>query len=255
MASLFAAYEPDAHGVRAEVVVEPLGPGHLDGCVALAVQREGGDPAAWRASLGQGLDATDRATFVALVDGRVAGYAIVGWLAPGAGAPASRAPDGWYLLGLVVDPRYRRLGVGRRLTAERLEWLRGRAERAWYFASSANRASIDLHTAFGFRLFAENPELPGVGFTGTGLLFYADLTSESLEEARGVVTYWKPDKGWGAISSADLPPGVDAFAHFSAVEAEGYRELRPGQKVLFRYRPAEQDGFRFVADWVRAIED
>lgn len=255
MAALFAAYEPDAHGARTDVVVEPLGPQHLDACVALAVQREGGDPAAWRASLESALDATDRATLVGLVDGQLAGYATVGWLVPGAGDPGSLAPDGWYLLGLIVDPRFRRRGVGRRLTEERLRWLRGRTDKVWYFASSANQASIDLHTEFGFRLATENLELPGVSFTASGLLFGADVTLDDLEVARGVVKFWKPDKGWGAISSADLPPGRDAFAHFSAVEAEGYRELRQGQKVLFRYHAAEQDNFRFVAGWVRAIEE
>jgi len=252
--SLFAAYEPDAHGVRTEVVVEPLGREHLDACVALAVQREGGDPAAWRTVLESALDATDRATVVAMVDGRLAGYSTVAWLAPGIGHPTTAAPDGWYLLGLVVDPRFRRRGVGRRLTAERLRWLHGRTDRVWYFVSSANQASIDLHTEFGFRLSAENVAFPGVSFTGTGLLFGADLTSDNLDVARGAVRFWKNDKGWGAISSEELPAGHDAFAHFSVIEADGYRELRRGQQVLFRFHAAEQDSFAFVADWVRAID-
>jgi len=175
MAALFAAFEPDAHGAGAEVVVELLAPRHLDACVALAVQREGGDPTAWRTVLESGLDATDRATLVGLVDGQLVGYSTVAWLAPGIGHPTSAAPDGWYLLGLVVDPRFRRQGVGRRLTAERLRWLHGRTDRVWYFVSSANRASIDLHTEFGFGLSAENLDFPGVSFTGTGLLFGADL--------------------------------------------------------------------------------
>jgi cold shock CspA family protein/ribosomal protein S18 acetylase RimI-like enzyme len=255
MAALFAAYEPDAHGVPAEVVVEPLGPQHLDACVALAVQREGGDPAAWRTSLESALDATDRLTLVGLVDGQLAGYSTLAWLAPGIGHPTSAAPDGWYLLGLVVAPRFRRHGVGQRLTAERLRWLQGRTERVWYFASSDNLASIDLHTGFGFRLFAEHLEFPGVGFTGTGLLFGADLTFDNLEVAQGVVKFWKPEKGWGAISSEELPEGRDAFAHFSVIEAEGYRELNQNQRVLFRYHAAQQDSFGFVADWVRAIEE
>lgn len=184
MGALFAEYEPDTHGVRAEVVVEPLGRQHLDACVALAVQREGGDPAAWRMSLESGLGATDRATFVGMVGGQLAGYSTVAWLAPAIGHPTSAAPDGWYLLGLVVDPRFRRRGVGRRLTAERLRWLLGRTDQVWYFASSANQASIDLHTGFGFRLIAENLEFPGVRFTGTGLLFGADLTADDQGASR-----------------------------------------------------------------------
>ena len=175
MPALFAAYAPDAHGGSAEVVVEPLGIQHLDACVALAVQREGGDPAAWRTALEDGLDATDRATLVGLVDGHLAGYSTVAWLAPGIGHPTTAAPDGWYLLGLVVHPLYRRLGVGRRLTAERLRWLHGRTDRVWYFAGSANRASIDLHAQFGFRQVAADLDFPGVTFTGSGLLFRAAI--------------------------------------------------------------------------------
>jgi ribosomal protein S18 acetylase RimI-like enzyme len=148
------------------------------------VQREGGDPTAWRTALEDGLDATDRATFVAMIDGQLAGYSTVAWLAPGIGHPTSAAPDGWYLLGLVVDPDFRRRGVGHRLTTERLRWLHGRTDRVWYFVSNANQASIDLHTEFGFSLSAENVDFPGVSFTGTGQLFGADLTAKDPEAAR-----------------------------------------------------------------------
>jgi len=252
--ALFAAYEPDAHGDRAEVLVEPLARHHLDACVALAVQREGGDPGAWRTILESALDAPDRATFVGFVDGHLAGYSTVAWLAPAIGHPTSAAPDGWYLLGLIIDPSFRRKGLGRRLTAERLRWLQGRTDQVWYFVSSENQASIDLHTEFGFRLSAENLSFPGVSFTGTGLLFGAELRSDSLDVARGAVKSWRTDKGWGAISSDELPPGQDALAQFSVIEAEGYRELRRGQQVLFRFHAAEQEGFAFVADWVRVID-
>ncbi len=187
MGALFAAYDPAAHGVRAEVAVEPLAARHLDACVALAVQREGGDPAAWRTALESGMNASDRATFVGLVDGQLVGYSTVAWLAPAIGHPTSAAPDGWYLLGLVVDPRFRRRGVGRRLTAERLRWLKGRTDRVWYFVNATNRASIDLHTGFGFGLRAENLEFPGVSFTdGAGLLFGADLPEEDAEASLGM---------------------------------------------------------------------
>jgi ribosomal protein S18 acetylase RimI-like enzyme len=183
MAPLFAAYEPHAHGVRTDVQVEPLARHHLDACVTLAVEREGGDPAAWRSVLEGALEAIDGVTLVAMVDGELAGYSRLAWLAPGIGHPTTAAPDGWYLLGLVVDPRFRRKGVGRRLTAERLRWLHGRTDRVWYFASNANQASIDLHTEFGFSQRAENLDFPGVSFTGTGLLFGADLRSDDPELA------------------------------------------------------------------------
>lgn len=77
--------------------------------------------------------------------------------------------------------------------------------------------------------------------------------SESGVAARGVVKFWKSDKGWGAISSDALPAGRDAFAHFSVIDAEGYRELTAGQVVEFRYHAARQDSFDFVVDWIRAV--
>ena len=176
MSTLFAEYEPHAHGTLTPAVVVPLARHlHLDSVVALAVQREGGDPAAWRASLEDSLVAADRATFVGIVDGQVAGYATVGWLAPGTGDPSSPAPEAWYLLGLVVDPAVRRRGVGRQLTSARLRWLSGRTDRVWYFVSSKNRASIDLHAHFGFHQVATDLHFPGVSFTGTGLLYAADI--------------------------------------------------------------------------------
>lgn len=73
--------------------------------------------------------------------------------------------------------------------------------------------------------------------------------------ARGVVKFWKADKGWGAISSSVLPPGRDAFAHFSVVELEGFQALSQGQLVEFGCHPALQDGFEFVADWVRPVTE
>jgi len=69
----------------------------------------------------------------------------------------------------------------------------------------------------------------------------------------GTVKFFKPGKGWGAITSPDLPDGFDAWVHFSAIEMEGYRSLNAGDPVEFDYEPAEQDSFRFVATNVRKL--
>jgi CspA family cold shock protein len=71
--------------------------------------------------------------------------------------------------------------------------------------------------------------------------------------AYGTVKFFKEDKGWGAISSPELPDGRDAWVHFSAIEAEGYRTLEPGTQVEFDYEPAVQDSFRFRATRVRPL--
>ena len=61
--------------------------------------------------------------------------------------------------------------------------------------------------------------------------------------AHGTVKFFKPDKGWGAITSPDLPDGFDAWVHFSAIEMDGYRSLNAGDPVEFDYEPVEQDSF------------
>jgi CspA family cold shock protein len=71
--------------------------------------------------------------------------------------------------------------------------------------------------------------------------------------AVGVVKFWKPEKGWGAVSSAALPPGRDAWVHFSTIEMVGFRALEPGQRVEFTFHAQKQDSFDFVADWVSPL--
>ena len=50
--------------------------------------------------------------------------------------------------------------------------------------------------------------------------------------ARGFVKFFKPDKGWGAITSDALPEGSDAWVHFSVIESDGYRALDAGDVGL-----------------------
>lgn len=71
--------------------------------------------------------------------------------------------------------------------------------------------------------------------------------------ARGIVKFFKPVKGTGAIASAELPEGFDAWVHFSVIEMDGYRELEAGDEVEFDYRAAQQDSFRYVATRVRKL--
>ena len=74
--------------------------------------------------------------------------------------------------------------------------------------------------------------------------------------AFGTVKFYKSEKGWGAISSLDLPPGRDAFIHFSDIRGQpGYREFTAGDEVEFEYRPAHQDSCDFVATWARRLSD
>lgn len=79
------------------------------------------------------------------------------------------------------------------------------------------------------------------------------VSIDTVDMAQGTVKFFKPDKGYGAISSPELPEGLDAWVHFSAIEMEGYRSLEAGDPVEFDYEPAQQDSFRFVATRVRKL--
>ena len=69
----------------------------------------------------------------------------------------------------------------------------------------------------------------------------------------GIVKFYKVEKGWGALSSKALPPGADAWVHYSAIEGTGYRELSAGDVVEFEFEAAQQDSFRYRATWVKRL--
>ncbi len=100
------------------------------------------------------------------VGGRLLGYGRAGFLTPPDPAPHDVAPAGWYLLGLVVDPRERRRGIGAQLTASRTRWIWERAAEAWYFANARNLVSLELHARLGYREVTRDLWVPGVTFDG-----------------------------------------------------------------------------------------
>jgi CspA family cold shock protein len=47
---------------------------------------------------------------------------------------------------------------------------------------------------------------------------------------KGTVKWFNGEKGYGFITGED---GKDVFAHFSQIQAEGYKSLQEGQKVSY----------------------
>lgn len=48
--------------------------------------------------------------------------------------------------------------------------------------------------------------------------------------AQGTVKWFNAEKGFGFISTEN---GQDVFAHFSAIQSDGFRSLDEGQRVTF----------------------
>lgn len=51
-----------------------------------------------------------------------------------------------------------------------------------------------------------------------------------MPKFKGTVKWFNESKGYGFIARDD---GVDVFVHYSAIEGEGFRTLRQGQRVEF----------------------
>jgi ribosomal protein S18 acetylase RimI-like enzyme len=145
----------------------------------IAKERNGGDLEshvhAFERQIGRSAAEGDLLILVAECDGETVAFAKAGlhhWRTP----EDQGVPEGWYLLGVVVRPAFRRRGVARELTRKRLEWLRTRCDEAYYFANAENRVSIELHETFGFKEVTRDFSYPGVSFAGEeGILFRADL--------------------------------------------------------------------------------
>jgi ribosomal protein S18 acetylase RimI-like enzyme len=180
-AGVFAPYqpEPSERGARgAPVVVREGTLADLPGCLDLVETVLKLDRGRWEKSLAASVESPDRMLHVAEDRGRIVGYArATNWNRP-ADAPPNAAPSGWYLIGLVVDPGYRRRGIGRRLTDARLEAIAARADEVWYFVNARNKSSLDLHTDLGFIEVTRDFWFPDLTFDGgEGILARAYLSS------------------------------------------------------------------------------
>jgi ribosomal protein S18 acetylase RimI-like enzyme len=210
----------------------------LEAVTALAVLHSGGDEAEWAESLTADFTEDQRVLMVVELDQRVVAYGKARCFKAPPDCAEDVAPDGYYLSGLVVDPRYRRRGVGTALTRGRLMWIRVRAPEAWYFTDSNNLASLELHERLGFRETSRDFTFPGVGFDGgTGVLsrlvfaprgsrqpYQPESSPQPTPRPR------RPDRSATAPTTPCAPAAESADAALSDQSSEGVsvRPVAPG---------------------------
>jgi ribosomal protein S18 acetylase RimI-like enzyme len=158
------------------IAVRPAALAEVPACARLAALWSGGDPDDYVERLRVEVKSADRLLVVAATAQGVVGYGRAGpWVHPAEPAP-DIAPEGWYLGGIVIDPAWRRRGLGRALTVARLDWLAGRADEVWCFVRATNAPSLALHEALGFREVTRDFSFPGVSFDDDGgVLLRLDL--------------------------------------------------------------------------------
>lgn len=70
-----------------------------------------------------------------------------------------------------------------------------------------------------------------------------------LKPVHGVIRAWNAEDGWGIIDAPETPGGC--WAHFSALQVDGFRTAQAEQRVTFTFERAQQDGFSYRAVEVR----
>ncbi|WP_222710386.1 GNAT family N-acetyltransferase [Quadrisphaera setariae] len=135
----------------------------MSAAALLAAAHYGGEGATWQERLARALAAPDALFAIAEVSGQVVACAKAARCAP---VDDDDAPAGLYLTGLLVDPAWRRRGLGEQLTRWRLERLRRSGEPVLFFTNARNTASLALHTRLGFVEVGRAASYLGEPFTG-----------------------------------------------------------------------------------------
>jgi ribosomal protein S18 acetylase RimI-like enzyme len=168
-AGVFAPYQPEPPGrpvPAAPVAVREGVLADIAGCLDLVGSVLKLDRDRWERSLTASVTDPDRMLHVAEDAGRIVGYSRATYWTPPDDAPPNSAPSGWYLIGLVVVPDYRRRGIGRALTRIRLDAIAARASEVWYFVNAQNRSSLELHARLGFVEVTRDFWFPDLTFDG-----------------------------------------------------------------------------------------
>jgi len=159
-----------------EFNIRTVAPADLPALAEIRQARTGGEVSTHLAGFAREMqmiwDAKQSYLHVADNTTEIIGYGRTTYFTPSDKAPDNIAPEGWYLNGLVVKDKYRRQGVGTRLTQIRLDWISQRKPEAYYVVNARNRVSIELHKKVGFREITRDFYYPGIIFEGgIGVLY------------------------------------------------------------------------------------
>lgn len=112
--------------------------------------------------------------YVAELDGEVAGFCRY---YHSSGLPVAKkvypAPEGWYGMGILVAPAFRRSGIARFLSENRLRTLKEQgASELYSIVDGKNLTSMRMHREFGFEEVERGPGFLQVKLeSGEGVLF------------------------------------------------------------------------------------
>ena len=126
----------------------------------------------WEQRLIRDVSGPDRTLVVAIADGEVVGYTRLGLVE--SDAPA---PDGFYLLGLVVAAAHRRRGIAEALVGLAAQEACRRTDVLWSYYDVENGASAALHARLGFVERARG----AIGFPGLAADRHDVLVSLALQ--------------------------------------------------------------------------
>ena len=74
---------------------------------------------------------------------------------------------------------------------------------------------------------------------------------EVPEMSQGTVKWFNSEKGYGFIANDE--GGEDVFVHYSAIQADGYKSLKEGQKVSFDTEADPKNPNKLRAGHVNAL--
>src|SRR3569832_1489110 len=86
------------------------------------------------------------------------------------------------------------------------------------------------------RLGSRSPPMPrstpaALSFAPAGAIPLHSLFLDTQDMANGTVKWFNDAKGFGFVTPED--GGKDLFAHFSAIQGQGFKSLKEGQRVTF----------------------